>query len=348
PRVPLILGRPFLWTARSLIDIHGGEMILRDGDERLTLDMRHDTSSYSNQTQKESINLINVFNNSSEDFLEDLNPTFSSHPELTSPKVQNYIFDLEGGNVLPKKLLDLDSTKDLHPPLHVNPLSDSSLKDSIDQSNLANHADNFVDSIPEMFTDEHALDYSSPPIFNEYDDDFLEVESDVKNVYDDPFDSRGEKIKESKLLIDKLDLLCDFLPSEYDSFISQDFSRVNAKPSTNNEDKPGHLAARLGCAETKVVTWDDLAFKLITLGWNVKPEIFCKNVDPRLKFESSTFTLMNNYRENGYDKKRTKSKQNRAQNGKRGKVNSQKPTKVKPDKVEDKEIKKSRKIKKGD
>nr|GEU78880.1 reverse transcriptase domain-containing protein [Tanacetum cinerariifolium] len=29
--------------------------------------------------------------------------------------------------------------------------------------------------------------------------------------------------------------------------------------------KPGHLAARLGCAETKVVTWDDLAFKLITL-----------------------------------------------------------------------------------
>ncbi|GJV96031.1 putative nucleotidyltransferase, ribonuclease H, partial [Tanacetum coccineum] len=28
--------------------------------------------------------------------------------------------------------------------------------------------------------------------------------------------------------------------------------------------------ARLGCAETKVVTWDDLAFKLIILGWNVK------------------------------------------------------------------------------
>nr|GEW78883.1 hypothetical protein [Tanacetum cinerariifolium] len=30
--------------------------------------------------------------------------------------------------------------------------------------------------------------------------------------------------------------------------------------------KPGHLAARLGCSETKVATWDDLAFKLITLG----------------------------------------------------------------------------------
>nr|GEU53449.1 reverse transcriptase domain-containing protein [Tanacetum cinerariifolium] len=235
------------------------EMILRDRDERLTLNMRHDTSSYSNQPQKESINLINVFIDSSEDFLKDLfstnqpsgNPTFLSHPELTSPKVQNDIFDLEGSNVLPEKLLDLDSTKDLHPLLHFDvefdPKEiefllyqdiDSSLKDSIDQSNLANPADNFVDSMPEMFTDEHALDYSSPLIFDEYNDDFLEVESDIENVYDDPFDSKGEKIKESKLLIDELDLPCDFLPSfEYDSFISEDFSRVDALPSTNNEDK---------------------------------------------------------------------------------------------------------------
>nr|GEX01878.1 hypothetical protein [Tanacetum cinerariifolium] len=284
PRVPLILGRPFLRTARTLIDVHGEEMILHDGDEKLILNMRHDTSSYSNQPQRESINLINVFHNLSEDFLKDLfsnqpsgNPTFSSHPELTSLKVN--IFDLEGDNVLSEKLLDLDSIKDLHPPLHddtlngnttlsSNPLLeefadelaflpkydddlqfdiesdlkeikfllyhdiDSSLKDSIDH-----HADHDVNSMPEMFTDEHALDYSSPLIFDEYDDDFLEIKPDVKNVYDDPFDSKGEKIKESKLLIDELDLPCDFLPFEYDSFISQDFSRVNALPSTNNEGK---------------------------------------------------------------------------------------------------------------
>nr|GEV52753.1 reverse transcriptase domain-containing protein [Tanacetum cinerariifolium] len=255
-RVPLILGRPFLRAARALIDVHGEEMILVDGNERLTLNMRHDTSSYSNKPQKESINLINVFNNSSEDFLEDLfsnqpsgNPTFSSHSELTSSEVNNDIFDSDGCNVLFEKLLDLDSTKDLHPPLHDNSLSDkiefmlyqdkdSSLKDSIDQKNLANLADIFVDSIPEMFTYEHALDYSSSSIFDEYDDDFLEVESDAENVYDDPFDYKGEKIKESKLLIDELDLPCGFIPPfEYDSFISQDFSRVDALPSTNNEEK---------------------------------------------------------------------------------------------------------------
>nr|GEX96075.1 retrovirus-related Pol polyprotein from transposon TNT 1-94 [Tanacetum cinerariifolium] len=166
---------------------------------------------------------------------------------------------IQGGNVPPEKLLDLDSTKDLHPPLHVNPLSGSTtyssspnplLEELVDELalitfplNLANPAKNFVDSMPEMFIDEHALDY--PSIFDEYDDDFLEVESDDENVYDDPFDSKGEKIKESKLLIDELDIPCDFLPlSEYDSFISQDFSRVDALPSTNNEDKvfnPGFL-----------------------------------------------------------------------------------------------------------
>nr|GEU34871.1 hypothetical protein [Tanacetum cinerariifolium] len=73
---------------------------------------------------------------------------------------------------------------------------------------------------------------------------FFEIEFDTENVYDDPFDSKGEKIKESKLLIDELDLPCDFLPFEYDSIFSKDFSKVDALPSTNNEDKifnPGIL-----------------------------------------------------------------------------------------------------------
>nr|GEX32373.1 hypothetical protein [Tanacetum cinerariifolium] len=52
PRVPFILGRPFLRAARALIDVHGEEMILRDGDDRLTLNMRHDTLSYSSQLKK--------------------------------------------------------------------------------------------------------------------------------------------------------------------------------------------------------------------------------------------------------------------------------------------------------
>nr|GFB16275.1 hypothetical protein [Tanacetum cinerariifolium] len=258
----------FVPTAHALIDVHGEEMILCDGDERLTLNMRHDTSSYSNQPQKESINMINIFNDSYEDYLEDLfatnhlsgNPTFSSHFDLTSPEVKDDIFDPEGGNVLIEKLLNLDSTKYLPPPHNINPLSeieyllnhdptnemDSILKDLIDESNLADPNVNLFYTILEMFIDEHALDYSSPPLYDEYDDLF-ELESDNDDAYNDQFDSKGEKIKESKLLIDELDLprLSNFLPSpEYDSFLFEDFSEVNALPSTNNKDKvfnPGIL-----------------------------------------------------------------------------------------------------------
>ncbi|GJS34337.1 reverse transcriptase domain-containing protein [Tanacetum coccineum] len=92
PRVPLILGRPFLRTARALIDVHGEEMILRDGNERLILNMRNDTSSYSNEPHQESINMIDVYNVSHEEYLEDLfatnhprgNPTPISEPETKS------------------------------------------------------------------------------------------------------------------------------------------------------------------------------------------------------------------------------------------------------------------------
>nr|GFC99754.1 hypothetical protein [Tanacetum cinerariifolium] len=37
PRVPLILGRPFLSTAHALIDVYEGEITLRHDDQYLTL-----------------------------------------------------------------------------------------------------------------------------------------------------------------------------------------------------------------------------------------------------------------------------------------------------------------------
>nr|GFB39469.1 reverse transcriptase domain-containing protein [Tanacetum cinerariifolium] len=247
PRVPLILGRPFLRTTRALIDVHSEEMILRDGDKRLTLNMKHDTTSYSNHPHRESVNLINIFNVSSEDCLEvsvsnkqSGNPTFSLHKELTSPEVTHEIHDSEGCTFLSEELPNIDSFNDIHPHFDDNPISgstteiefllyqgeDSDLKDSIDQTDLANLDNLFVDPTPEMFTDEHAPDYSLPSRFDVYPDDFLKIESDADNFDDDPFDSKGEKIKESELLIDQLDLPCDILRYlEYDSFASQDFSR---------------------------------------------------------------------------------------------------------------------------
>nr|GEV70703.1 reverse transcriptase domain-containing protein [Tanacetum cinerariifolium] len=259
PRVPLILGRPFLRTARALIDVHGEEMILRDGDERLTLNMSHDTSSYSNQPQKESINMINIYDDSNEDFLENLfatnhqsgNPTFSSHPNLTLPEVKDDVFDPEGGNVLIEKLLDLDSTKDIHPPHNFNPLSGSTtssspnhlLEEFADELALITFPPGNDDLLFDIESDLKEIEYmlNHDPI-KEMDsilkDSIDQIEFDTEYVYDDPFDSKREKIKESKLLIDDLDLPSDFLPSsEYDSFLFEDFFEVDALPSTNNEDK---------------------------------------------------------------------------------------------------------------
>ncbi|GJZ99749.1 reverse transcriptase domain-containing protein [Tanacetum coccineum] len=155
PRVPLILGRPFLWTARALIDVHGEEMILCDGNERLTLNMRHDTLSYSTQPHQESINMIDVYNVSHEEILKDLfatnhpngNPTSSltSLTDLTSPEVNDDIFDLEEDII--ENLLNLDKTKDL-PPYHDNPLSGipTSISETVTKSSSSPTLTSFEES----------------------------------------------------------------------------------------------------------------------------------------------------------------------------------------------------------
>ncbi|GJU51675.1 hypothetical protein Tco_1221230 [Tanacetum coccineum] len=103
---------------------------------------------------------------------------------------------------------------------------DSILEDSVDENSLD---DNLDDTISEMFTDEHALNYSSLPLWDDYDDNLFDLESVNDNTYDDPFDSKKEKIKESKLLIDELDLpgSSDFLPFlECDSISMRIFPRL--------------------------------------------------------------------------------------------------------------------------
>ncbi|GKE62150.1 reverse transcriptase domain-containing protein, partial [Tanacetum coccineum] len=309
PRVPLILGRPFLRTASALLDIHGEEMILPDGNERLILNMRNDTSSYSNEPHQESINMINVYNvsheeyqvnddifDSEEDIIENLlnldktkdlppyhdnplsgNPTpisepetksSSSSPTLTSIEESDLIWEefeaylvsdsfppgnsnpssplhpfhnsLSGSTISSSPSLPISETSDYYfeefadklalitfPPgnddlpfdaefdlreieylLNHDPIKDmdSILEDSVDKNSLD---DNLDDTISEMFTNEHALDYSSSPLWDDYDD----------NLFD-------------------LRLSSDFLPSPAcDSVFYEDFFEVDALSSTNNEDK---------------------------------------------------------------------------------------------------------------
>ncbi|GKC46412.1 hypothetical protein Tco_1064134 [Tanacetum coccineum] len=143
-------------------------------------------------------------------------------------------FDLEGDLCLIKELLN-DPSSPL--PLSHNPLSGSTtsshnlLEEFADElalitfppgnddmtpedvireiEYLLNHDplaeyspnNDLSDAIPEMFTDEHALDYSSPPLYDDVDGDLIKLESNNDDVF------------------------------------YEDFSKVDALPSTNNKDK---------------------------------------------------------------------------------------------------------------
>nr|GEV82750.1 hypothetical protein [Tanacetum cinerariifolium] len=150
------------------------------------------------------------------------------------PRNDDILFDIESDLREIEYLLNHDPTKEMY----------YILEDSVDECNLADPNDNLVDTILKMFTDEHTLDYSSPTLYDDYDDDLVEFESDNDDAYNDPFDFKEEKINESKLLIDEVNLprSSDFFPSpEYDSFLFEDFFEVDALPSTNNEDKVFNL-----------------------------------------------------------------------------------------------------------
>nr|GFA40588.1 hypothetical protein [Tanacetum cinerariifolium] len=212
PRVPLILRRPFLRTARAVIDVHGEEMILCDEVKDDIFDPEGDIVLIEK--------LLNL--NSTKDLPppHNIDPLSGSTTSSSSNHLLKEFTDelalitfLPGNDDLPfdiksdlreiENFLNHDPTKEM----------DSILEESVDKDNLADPNDNLFDTIPEMFTDEHALDYSSPPLYDDNDDDLFEID--------------------------------DFLPSpEYDSFLFKDFSKVDDLPSTNNEDKvynPGIL-----------------------------------------------------------------------------------------------------------
>ncbi|GJT16141.1 reverse transcriptase domain-containing protein [Tanacetum coccineum] len=70
PRVPLILGRPFLRTARALIDVHGEEMTLRHDDKSVTFKVG-DTKNFSYNAM-ESVNKINLIDIACEEYSQEV------------------------------------------------------------------------------------------------------------------------------------------------------------------------------------------------------------------------------------------------------------------------------------
>nr|GEV68950.1 hypothetical protein [Tanacetum cinerariifolium] len=170
PRVPLILGRPFLRTNRALVDVYGKELILRDGDENLIFHA-DSTSKYPPKHGNKSINMISFIDITCEDHFNEVlkfqksihhfsgstTSSFDSFPSLTSSKTsdssrEEFSYELalldpfspgnEDDNFDPEANL-----REIEYLLNRDPSTDSSPETDID----------FIDPILESFTDEPAL-----------------------------------------------------------------------------------------------------------------------------------------------------------------------------------------------
>nr|GEW50390.1 hypothetical protein [Tanacetum cinerariifolium] len=102
PRVPLILGRPFLSTAHALIDIYEGEIILRHDDQSLTLKCGDTPLILYNNF--ESLNKV--------DLIDATYPFITIHDEPVSPEFNTTYYDPEGDILILEALLN----NDLEPP----------------------------------------------------------------------------------------------------------------------------------------------------------------------------------------------------------------------------------------
>ncbi|GKA97077.1 reverse transcriptase domain-containing protein [Tanacetum coccineum] len=106
PRVPLILGRPFLRMARAFIDVHGEELTLGVNDEAVTFKVGH-TLRYSRNYYDEMVHQVNVIDVACEKYAQEVlgfsdsstsgNPT-PSDPIIASSSPSFTLF--EGGDFI--------------------------------------------------------------------------------------------------------------------------------------------------------------------------------------------------------------------------------------------------------
>nr|GEW98940.1 reverse transcriptase domain-containing protein [Tanacetum cinerariifolium] len=133
PRVPLILGRPFLSTAHALIDVYEGEITLRHDDQSLTL--KCGGISYNNLESLNKVDLIDVTCEEyskkcwdspiASDFLllEEADAFIAIDYEPISSNIDATYYEPEGDILILESLLNndpkpLSNQKDFFPTLH--------------------------------------------------------------------------------------------------------------------------------------------------------------------------------------------------------------------------------------
>nr|GEX72106.1 hypothetical protein [Tanacetum cinerariifolium] len=196
----VLVGRPFLRTYRALIDVHGEERFsvteIKDCLKDLVSHKHSGNPTFSLHKEIASLEVIPEFHDSkgctflSEelpdiDSFNDIHPHFDDDPlsGSTTYSANSLLEEFADELALISYPPDYDDNRacDIESDIRVIDFllyqgEDSDFKDSIDQSVLTHYDDLFVDPTPEMFIDEQPPDYSFPPRFDVYPDDFLEIE----------------------------------------------------------------------------------------------------------------------------------------------------------------------------
>ncbi|GJV74612.1 reverse transcriptase domain-containing protein [Tanacetum coccineum] len=181
PRVPLILGRPFLRTAHALIDVYEGEITLRNDDQSLTLKCGDTPSiSYNNLESLKKVDLIDVtceeysqevlgfsdeiaYSNPSPEYdpivsnssptltpfgdsdfllLEEADTFLALADDPTSPEVDEAYYDPEGDILLLESLLNSDPSPSLN--------QESYLPEIKKELKVCKSAESSIDEPPEV------------------------------------------------------------------------------------------------------------------------------------------------------------------------------------------------------
>nr|GFC01246.1 reverse transcriptase domain-containing protein [Tanacetum cinerariifolium] len=118
PRVPLILGRPFLSIAHALIDVYEGKIILRHDDQSLTLKCGDKPSILYNNFQ--SLNKVDLIDATCEEYSQEVlgfadvisdekhDAFIAIHDEPISPEFNATYYDPEGDILMLEALLNND------------------------------------------------------------------------------------------------------------------------------------------------------------------------------------------------------------------------------------------------
>ncbi|GJQ97353.1 reverse transcriptase domain-containing protein [Tanacetum coccineum] len=247
PRVPFILGRPFLRTARALVDVYGEELILRDGDEKLIFHAES-TTRHPHKHGNELINMINCIDITCEDRFDEETDILLSYFNDSSPDYETFCFDIE------EKSSGSTTSHSYHSLLEyesfcfdVDHIGEKSSGNTTSYSDLSLleyesfHFDLSIDPLPpadrsdshlEEFADELAHIISLP----EYDRFYFDIEPDPGEL------TRLLKKNISETLTKDLKIheLNDFplFLSDCDSIFSEKFSEIDLLvlfPSGNKE-----------------------------------------------------------------------------------------------------------------